>query len=180
MSTTHRPKDDQNYWNIIFSVFFFCVVVVALWRLYSNFNTFPDGIAVFDAILLAFAAFRLTRLVVYDKITRFFREWFVEARDITHEGKTYVELRPIGHGFKHTIHDLLNCPWCVGLWAGLIVSYVYFMYPWGWFVILFLAISGVGSLLQLWANSMGWRAENLKLDAYTKEESGARSDRSGL
>ena len=180
MSTTRRLKEDQNYWNMIFSGFFICVLFAALWAVYREFNSFPRSIPVLDALLLAFAAFRITRLVVYDKITRFFREWFVESREVSHEDKVWVEFRPVGHGFRNTMSDLLTCPWCVGLWSGLISSYVYFMYPWGWFVILFLAVSGAGSFLQLVANNVGWKAENLKLDAYTKEQEGSYSDRSGI
>ena len=46
----------------------------------------------------------------------------------------------------------------------------YFIFPWAWSVIFFLAVAGVGSLMQLYANQIGWRAENLKLDAKEKEE----------
>ncbi len=180
MSTTHRVHDDQNYWNMIFSVFFFCVLVVALWSIYKEFSSFPRSLSWLEVTMLSFASFRITRLVVYDKITRFFREWFVDKREVVYEGTRVVELTSPKDGFRQTIHDLLACPWCVGLWAGLISSYVYIMYPWGWFVVLFLAVSGAGSLLQLLGNALGWRAENLKLDAYTKEEGGATSDRSGL
>jgi hypothetical protein len=78
------------------------------------------------------------------------------------------------------MHDLLGCPWCVGLWSGLIVAFFYFMYPWAWFIVLFLAISGLGSLFQLFANLIGWRAELYKLKAKEKEAVGFTSDRSGL
>jgi hypothetical protein len=131
MSTTRRPHDDQNYWNVIFSLFFICVLFVALWGIYRKFNSFPRSIPILDAFLLAFAAFRITRLVVYDKITRFFREWFVDAKEISHEGRVWVELTPVGRGFRHTVYDLLTCPWCVGLWSGLIVSYCLLYVPVG-------------------------------------------------
>ncbi len=180
MSTTRRLKEDQNYWNVIFSVFFICVLFLALWMLYRQLNSFPRSIPVFDAVLLAFASFRITRLVVYDKITRFFREWFVTKREVSQGDIDWVELSPLGRGFRHTMYDLLGCPWCVGLWSGLISCFFYFMYPWAWFIILFLAVSGAGSLLQISANLAGWRAENYKLDAYTKEKGGSMSDRSGL
>jgi hypothetical protein len=44
------------------------------------------------------------------------------------------------------------------------------MFPWAWFVIFFLALAGVGSFIQLAANAVGWKAENLKLDSQEKEQ----------
>ena len=58
--------------------------------------------------------------------------------------------------------DLLHCPWCIGVWSALIVVFCYFVFPWAWSVIFFLALAGAGSLLQVIANGIGWRAELLK------------------
>ena len=134
----------------------------------------------FDALLMALATFRITRLIVYDKITRWFRELFADSREFTEGGVTYVEIKPFSSGFRHTIHDLLECPWCIGIWSALVVVFFYFIYPWAWSVIFFLALAGAGSLIQIWANGIGWKAENLKLDSFERESRGARSDRSGL
>lgn len=179
-SPTRRPHEDQNLWNFIFSIFFVLVLVGALWAIYTNRGSWPTSISIFDAFLLVCAAFRITRLVVYDKITRFFREWFVHKTIVEHAGSKWVEMRPVEDGFRQTMADLLVCPWCVGLWSGLVVSFFYYMYPWAWFVILFLAISGLGSLVQILANMIGWRAEIYKLQAKEKEAAGFTSDRSGL
>jgi hypothetical protein len=46
--------------------------------------------------------------------------------------------------------------------------FFYFIYPWAWSIIFFLALAGVGSLIQVWANSIGWQAENRKLRALEK------------
>jgi hypothetical protein len=43
--------------------------------------------------------------------------------------------------------------------------FAYFIFPWAWSVIFFLAIAGAGSLLQVIANGVGWRAEILKMEA---------------
>ncbi len=177
---TKRQKEDQNVWNFFFSLFFVGALVFCLYVLYSVHGQFPSSITFLDVALLSFAAFRITRLVVYDKITRFFREWFVSKKEVEENGVVWVELMPLPSGFRRTLHDLLQCPWCVGLWAGLIASFCYFIFAWAWFVILFLAVSGLGSLLQLFANYIGWYGENLKLDANKKEREGSTSDRSGL
>ena len=135
----------QQVWNFIFSLFFVVVLAAAVWGLYVLRGEFPTSVPIFDAILMALAAFRITRLLVYDKITLWFRNLF-----------------PEGGGFLGTVRDLLHCPWCVGFWGALAVCFAYFVFPWAWFVIFFLALAGSGSLLQVIGNLVGWKAEQLK------------------
>lgn len=145
-----REYRRQNAWNFIFSVFFVGALVSAvLWLQY--YRTLPQSVSAFDVLLMALATFRITRLVVYDKIARWFRDLF--------RGTS---------GFATTVQDLLQCPWCIGVWAALIVAFSYYAFEWAWFVVLFLALAGAGSLLQVVANGIGWRAETLKLEAKEK------------
>ena len=164
-----RLKEDQNLWNFIFAVFFVVVLITALIMLYVMRGGFPKTIPLFDVILIILASFRITRLVVYDKVTRFFREWFVQKKELVKNGKKYIEATPYTHGFRATLHELLNCPWCIGMWAALVTTFAYFAYPWSWFVILFLSVAGVASFVQILANLIGWKAENLKLEALARQ-----------
>ncbi len=162
---THSKKS-ENLWNFIFSVFFIIILVAALWYMKSVRGFYLGAVEPFDALLLSLASFRVTRLIVYDKITRWFRDLFDDPR---------------GYGFKHTVHDLLSCPWCISFWSALILVVAYFTQPWAWTVIFFLAVAGVGSLVQLYANGIGWKAENLKIDAVEKEKNYQKEiDRSSL
>jgi hypothetical protein len=162
---THSRKS-ENLWNFLFSVFFVAVLVVALWYMKSVRGFYLGRVEPFDALLLSLASFRVTRLIVYDKISRWFRDLFDDPR---------------GYGLRHTIHDLLNCPWCIGFWSALILVVAYFTQEWAWTVIFFLAVAGVGSLVHLYANGVGWKAENLKLDAVEKEKNYQKEiDRSSL
>jgi len=172
---TVRVKEDQNVWNFIFSLFFFAILVGALYYMQQTYGAFPQTISLFDAVLMSFAAFRVTRLIVYDKITRWFRELFVNKVEFERDGQTWVELVAPKSGFFGTLHDLLGCPWCISFWSAIGIAFCYFMFPWAWFVIFFLALAGAGSLIQLLANAIGWRAENLKLDSHEKEERIKRS-----
>lgn len=165
---THRPKEDQNLWNFVFSLFFVLVLAGAAWYMHEARGGFLVSVTPFDALMLAFATFRITRLVVYDKITRWFRELFADRYEYERDGKAWVEVRPPSSGFRHTAYDLVQCPWCIGIWASLIVIFVYFVYPWGWFLCFFLALAGAGTMLQILANGVGWKAETLKLDAKEK------------
>jgi len=107
----------------------------------------PQYISVWDMTIMALATFRLTRLVVYDAITRWFRAFFDDAKEYT---------------FFGTIKTLINCPWCVGLWFALVVTVAYFLSPFLWFFIFVLALGGVATFVQLVANLVGWSAEYKK------------------
>ena len=168
MSHLTRKKEDQNTWNFLLSLLFASVFVVALSVIMKVRGGFPHSVPLFDFFIMAGAAFRITRLVVYDKITRFFREWFVvKATHVRPDGE-WVELIAFEKGLRRTIHDLLGCPWCVGFWSALVVVFVYFIFDWGWLAILFLAVAGMGSVFQIVSNLIGWRAENFKLDAQAR------------
>jgi len=158
----HRLKEDNNLWNFIFTVFFIVVLAAAAWYMKEVRGGYLGSVPVFDAVMMAFAAFRITRLVVYDKISRWFRELFANVRTYERDGQTWIEVTSHPSGFRHTIYDLLQCPWCIGIWAALIVVFCYFIFDWAWFVIFFLAIAGAGSLLQVISNAIGWKAEILK------------------
>ena len=166
-----RPKEDQNLWNFLFSVLFAILLGLSVMQIHATWGGYPTSVPLFDALLMALAVFRVTRLVVYDKITRFAREWFVQQRDITHpEGGEMVELAPFPRGMRRTVHDLLQCPWCVGVWASLLVVFSYFEFAWAWYVIFMLAVAGAGSFLQVTSNLIGWKAELGKLEALELEK----------
>jgi hypothetical protein len=67
-------------------------------------------------------------------------------------------------GPRRTLADLLSCPWCFGMWAAGTVAFFYLLTPYAFFVVLMLAIGALGTLLQLLANMIGWKAEQLKYD----------------
>lgn len=139
-----------NFWNI--TVFLgFIVALFLIMGAFADAGMTPTEISIFDMVLLALATLRLTRLVVYDKIFQFFRDWFNGAGE-----------------FNQTIRDLITCPWCTGVWAALVVSTFYFATPYAWFPIFVLAVAGLGSLLQVAANVIGWSAEAKKLDAQSR------------
>ena len=167
MAITTRPKEDQNFWNFLLSLVFALLFALSAREIYLTRGGYPIAVSFFDAVLIALAIFRLTRLVVYDKITRFAREWFVQKREITRgDGVVMIEMQPHPRGLRRTIGDLLGCPWCIGVWAALLVVFCYFEYPWAWYVIFVLAVAGIGSALQITANLIGWSAERSKLSAH--------------
>lgn len=161
--------DDQNFWNAVYSVFFLAVCASLFYTLILVNGTVPRSIGMFDTVLVVLATFRLTRLFVYDKITRFVRDFFFHAdEEYTEEGVTYFIKKERTTGPFRTAYDLLTCPWCFSVWASVIVLFFYFLTPYAWFPIAVLAISGIASIVQLIANMIGWNAENGKLQATGK------------
>ena len=155
-------KDDQGFWNFIFSVLFLGVFVIAVWYL-NTLGKLPRSVALFDFILVILATFRLTRLFVYDKITQFVRDWFLRKEVLEgDDGDLMIVRQKFVDGPRRTLSDLLSCPWCFGVWAGFVVIFFYYATPFAWFPILVLAVAGVATFLQLLSNMIGWRAEELK------------------
>ena len=151
---------DQYFWNVIFALFFLTLVIMGAIILDGEAYKAYNNLTLTDFVLMTLATFRLTRLVVYDKIMAFFREQFWDARVL----KTKVELVKPEGGPRRTLAELLSCVWCFGLWASGMVIFFYLLTPYAFFPILVLALAGVGTLLQLTANLVGWKAELLKED----------------
>lgn len=117
-----------------------------------------------DYVLMTLASFRIVRAIVYDKLFAFFREQFY---DVTEYKGSVVLVKPES-GPRRTLVDLLTCPWCVSMWAVLVVSFFYMLTPYAAYPVVLLALSGVVSLLQIVANMIGWKAEQAKLDTESR------------
>lgn len=133
-------------WHTFFSLLFAALVIWGAGWLH-NADRLTAWIPAFDFVLMALAVFRLTRLFVYDAITKFIRDWFVG-----HDPDTFLG----------TLNTLITCPWCVGLWFGFLVPFSYFATSYAWFVILVLALGAVGSFLQVLANLIAWKTDEAK------------------
>lgn len=155
---------DQYFWNFIFTLFFLALVVMGTIILESEAYKAWEELTFVDYALITLATFRVIRLMVYDKITAFFREQFWDV----HEGKTKVVLVKPATGPRRTLADLLSCPWCFGVWAGATVSFFYLLTPYAFYPVLFLALSAVATFFQLLANLIGWKAEQLKIDVESR------------
>ncbi len=111
-----------------------------------------------DFALITLASFRLTRLFLYDSMTKFFREQFYDEKVVL----TKITLVKPGGGPRRTLADLLSCPWCFGVWATSTVVFFYLLTPLAYIPVLILALSSVVSTLQITANMIGHKAEQLK------------------
>lgn len=149
---------DQYFWNVVFTVFFGTLVVLGAVILETEAYRPLAEFELIDFVLISLASFRMIRLFVYDAVTKWFREQFWDAEE---KGKQVILKKPAG-GPRRTLADLFSCPWCFGMWAAASVTFFYALTPYAYFVVVFLAIAGVASFLQLFANMIGHRAEQLK------------------
>lgn len=107
-------------------------------------------ISFMELIVLALASFRLTRLVVYDKITNFIRKPFSEEmEEINEHGEIEIYIVPKKGGFRGIIGELLSCYWCTGVWSSIFLIILYWQFPLiANPIILVLAVAGLAALIE--------------------------------
>jgi hypothetical protein len=84
----------------------------------------PERFSPLDLLLLGVATHKYSRIVTKDRVTSFLRAPFVR-----YEGKagpSEVSETPRGEGAQRAIGELINCPFCIGMWvaSGLGVGFV--------------------------------------------------------
>ncbi len=62
---------------------------------------------------LGLATFALAKVISKEKIGTWVRDPFIE------ESEEHRPVAPRGHGLRHAVGELLQCPRCVGAWAAL-------------------------------------------------------------
>ncbi len=147
------------FWSFVYGLFFIFLVFLGLMWIHASRFTFIF-IPLEELFVMSLAVFRLTRLTTYDLVTKFIRDAVGKARPDT---------------FVGTFSQLLNCPWCTGLWWALIIVFAYYMTPLSWPVILVLAVAGVASILQIFSNLLGWHAEGKKRSVLGMDDNGSKS-----
>lgn len=152
-----QKQHKRNVYNLAFSFLFIGLIsaqVISIWQLEGNI-----AMSLTDFVLLTLAIFRLTRLFIYDGVTQFIRDLFV---DIT-EKKGQLERHKKNYGLQRCLSDIFSCPWCFSLWGGSVYIWAYIMFPSIMlYVSLLLALSAVATFLQLITNLVGWKAEHEK------------------
>lgn len=151
---------DQYFWNIVFLLFYVGLVVMAMIILHTEARMAYTDLTLLDLTLISLASFRLTRMFVYDNMTRFLREQFLDTKVVRNK---VTLVKPLT-GPRRTLSELIGCPWCFGVWATTFVAFFYLLTPHAYFPTLVLALASIATLLQLFANMIGWKAEQLKRD----------------
>ena len=149
---------DQYFWSFVFSLFYLFLLIMGAIILHTETRIPFAELTLIDFTLVTLATWRLTRLFVYDSVTRFVREQFL---DVVKVGRGYRLEKP-KNGPRRVLNELFSCPWCFGVWAATFVVFFYLITPYAYFPVLLLAVAAVGTFLQLVANLVGHQAARLK------------------
>jgi hypothetical protein len=137
----HEVREEQHFWSAVALLIYTVVFALCVWvdTTYGYFDWAVLGI--FDLAVLGLATFRLIHLLTFDKIFEMVRTAFMDQ-----EGS---RLTNADRGWRRLVCEFMQCIWCTGMWAGLVIVTLYFLGSWGRFVALVLAAAGLGSLLQV-------------------------------
>ncbi|KUP09008.1 sporulation protein [Bacillus coahuilensis m2-6] len=98
----------------------------------------------FEFLLLTLATFRLTRLLVFDRIFEFIRRPFLT--EVEEDGEVYIV--PKENGLVGWIGELISCYWCTGVWSAALLYACYMFVPYSDPLIYILGIAGVAALIE--------------------------------
>jgi hypothetical protein len=143
MKTKEPGNSGQHAWNAI-SILAYAVLTALLG--YGIYRTGQDieALKTRELLLLMLATYRLTRIIVFEKIFKFFRD-FVKTRSV--------------NPLFNTLRAIITCPWCAGVWVALFILAFYFLVPYGRLFILLLALAGVATFIILLSNILGLKIE---------------------
>ena len=135
-----RKHQAWNFWSVF--VFFGAVGLVGY--LLEGKGVDIRKINMKEAVVIILASYRMTRILVFEKIFKYFRNVLKKREDL------YV----IG-----TLHAIITCPWCAGVWVTLIIVVFYFLVPYGSLLIYILALAGLASMVILISNLLHMHTE---------------------
>ncbi len=112
-------------------------------------------------IMLILASYRLTHLIVFDKITEFVRKPFMKKIEVeTDHGKEVKEVPKSMFGY------LLNCYWCAGVWSAVLLGGFFLLVPrYAKILIFILSISGAQAIIETFVG-----VNIKKVDYYSKKK----------
>lgn len=128
-----RKHQAWNFW----SAFVFLSAVVLVGYFLRKKGVDMEELTLTQALLIILASYRMTRILVFEKIFKYFRDVLKKRENL------YV----IG-----TIHSMITCPWCAGVWVTLIIIVLYFLVPFGVLLVYVLALAGLVSMVILVSN----------------------------
>lgn len=117
-------------------------------------------------ILIALATYRVTHLVVFDKIFEPIRNQFVRRTYRQQDGRLLIFYTLQGGRLRRFIGKLMNCPWCGSVWIAGFLTAFYVYGPRGvtWLYVFLSAAAITGLLETWWTKSVGLPAEMIPTD----------------
>jgi hypothetical protein len=82
-----------------------------------------------DLVLLGIASHKITRILTEDRVTEPIRSPFTERRGEASGKPEPVEQPATGTGLRHSLGELVTCPYCTAPWVSLAASTLYLAKP---------------------------------------------------
>ncbi len=128
-----RKHQAWNFW----SAFAFFGLVALMGFLLERKDVDIREITLKEAVVIILASYRMTRILVFEKIFKYLRDVLKRREDY------YL----IG-----TLSSIITCPWCLGVWVTLFIIVFYYLVPYGDLLVYVLALAGIASLVILFSN----------------------------
>jgi len=133
-------------WNAIATIMFLVLAFFSFQYVARSVGFAALGnIRALEVFVMALATYRVVRLMTYDKILVFIRDWFL---DVAILDGIVVRTKP-AWGFRREVAELLECAWCTGVWAASFVVFIYLLSDIGRVAVIVLAVSAFGTAMQL-------------------------------
>ena len=139
MYDTDNLSRRHKFWNFLATIIYLACWVMLGFLLQKKAIKI-EQVRIWEFFLLALATYRLTRILVFDKIFKLFRDF------IRSKSKLYA---------FYVVREIITCPWCAGVWTAMLIVILYFLIPFGNVLIYVLAISGLGSFFVIFVNYFG-------------------------
>lgn len=145
-----RKHQAWNFW----SAFFFFGFVVLVGYLLERKDIDIREIKFREALVIILATYRMTRILVFEKIFKYLRD---------------VLKRREGLYVVGTLSSIITCPWCAGVWVTLVIISFYYLIPFGTLLVYVLAFAGIASLVILVSNMMHMWTEGMQRKHHKKK-----------
>ena len=145
-----RKHQAWNFWSAF--VFFGMVVLVGF--LLKKKEIDIKEMSLKDAVVVILASYRMTRILVFEKIFKYFRDVLKKRENL------YV----LG-----TLSSIITCPWCAGVWVTMVIIVFYYLVPFGDLLVYVLALAGIASIVILYSNMLHMKTE-LKQRIHQKQK----------
>lgn len=141
-----------NFWSAF--VFFGAMLLVGYLLNQKGFDI--TELSFKQALIIVLASYRMTRIVVFEKIFKYLRDVLKKRENL------YV----IG-----TLSSIITCPWCAGVWVTLVIIVFYFLVPYGVVLVYVLALAGIASILILLSNLLHMYTEKKQRRHHREKDS---------
>ena len=143
VNRVHDPNAQQKSWNFLATIFYL-ICLVGLAYMFRLKGITKEDFRIGDIALLSIATYRLTRILVFDKIFKLFRDFLKSRENLS---------------LFFVIREIITCPWCAGVWVALIMTALYYLVPFGDIFTILLTIAGIASFVTVSVNFIGLSTE---------------------